>query len=51
MDRIKQIYQSLSKTEIRYLKNYLTAFHNKGKNKSLELINILEKNENFNTVN
>lgn len=43
MDRIKQLYQSLSKTELRYLKNYLTAFHNKGKNKSLELIRILGK--------
>ena len=47
MDRIKQVYQSLSKSEIRYLKSYLTAFHNKGKNKSLELIKVLDKNPNI----
>ena len=43
MDKIKKIFNSLSKTELRYLKNYLTAFHNKGKNKALELITVLEK--------
>ncbi|MEL7339412.1 MAG: hypothetical protein AAGM67_02920, partial [Bacteroidota bacterium] len=39
----KKIYASFSKTEVRYLKNYLTAFHNKGRNKSLELIELIEK--------
>lgn len=43
MDRVKKIFQSLSKTELRYLKNYLTAFHSKGKNKALEMLEILEK--------
>lgn len=43
MDRIRQIYQSLSRTETRYVKRYLTAFHSKGVNKSLELLKILEK--------
>lgn len=43
MDRIKKVFQSLSKTELRYLKSYLTAFHNKGKNKALEMIEALEK--------
>ncbi|MCB0845242.1 MAG: hypothetical protein KDE26_18460, partial [Bacteroidetes bacterium] len=44
MDRIKKIFQSFSKTEVRYLKNYLTAFHNRGKNKALEMIEILDEN-------
>ena len=43
MERIKKIFQSFSKTEVRYLKNYLTAFHSRGKNKALEMIEILEK--------
>ena len=44
MDRIRQLYHIFSKTEIRYLKQYLDAFHAKGANKSLELIEVLEKN-------
>ncbi|MEL6627344.1 MAG: hypothetical protein AAFO96_20325 [Bacteroidota bacterium] len=44
MDRIRQLYQVFSKTEVRYLKQYLDAFHAKGANKSLELIEILDKN-------
>ncbi|MEL7535002.1 MAG: hypothetical protein AAFN10_27110 [Bacteroidota bacterium] len=47
MDRVKKIFASLSKTEIRYLKNYLTAFHNKGSNKSLELIELIEKHPHW----
>ncbi|MEM7658408.1 MAG: hypothetical protein AAF399_19935 [Bacteroidota bacterium] len=43
MDRIRDIYQSFSKSEVRYLKNYLIAFHTKGENKSLALIELLEK--------
>lgn len=43
MDRIKKIFFSFSKTEVRYLKQYLVAFHSKGSNKSLELIELLEK--------
>lgn len=42
MDRIRKVFQSLSKTELRYLKSYLAAFHNKGKNKALEMIEVLE---------
>lgn len=44
MERIKQIFHSLSKTELRYLKNYLSAFHTKGPNKALAIIKQLEKN-------
>ena len=44
MNRIKKIFQSLSKTEIRYLKSHLTAFHNKGTNKALLMVRLLEKN-------
>jgi hypothetical protein len=47
VDRIKKIFFSLSKTEIRYLKHFLTAFHSKGSNKSLELIELLEKKPNL----
>jgi hypothetical protein len=42
VDRIRKVFQSLSKTEQRYLKSYLAAFHNKGKNKALEMIEVLE---------
>ncbi|MDX2249967.1 MAG: hypothetical protein SF052_24495 [Bacteroidia bacterium] len=43
MDRIKKIFFSLSPTEVRYLKSYLTAFHARGKNRALEMIEILEE--------
>lgn len=43
MERIKDILQTLSKTEKRYLKSYLEAFHSKGENKSLQLIKLIEK--------
>ncbi|MEM6261440.1 MAG: hypothetical protein AAGI38_02955 [Bacteroidota bacterium] len=44
MDRIRKLFQTFSRTEKRYLKSYLTAFHTKGENKSLELVSLLEKN-------
>ncbi|GAB4403525.1 MAG: hypothetical protein OHK0039_02820 [Bacteroidia bacterium] len=42
MDKLKQVFLSLSRTEIRYLKNYLSAFHNKGTNKALEFVELME---------
>lgn len=47
MDRIREIFQSLSKTEIRYLKSYLSAFHNRGSNKALEMVELIEKSPDF----
>ncbi|MEZ4826176.1 MAG: hypothetical protein R3C61_07755 [Bacteroidia bacterium] len=47
MDRIKKIFHSLSPTEVRYLKSYLTAFHNRGKNRALDMIEILEQNQDM----
>ena len=44
MDRIKNILQTLSKTEKRYVKSYLEAFHGKGDNKALQLIKLIENN-------
>ncbi|MEM6804781.1 MAG: hypothetical protein AAF696_25510, partial [Bacteroidota bacterium] len=38
------MFSSLSKQELRYLKNFLNAFHSKGSNKALALIELLEKN-------
>lgn len=43
MDRLKSLYRSFSKSEARGFKNYLEAFHTKGKNKPLELIKLIEK--------
>lgn len=43
MDRIRDIYRALSRTEVRNLKKYLSAFHSKGENKALTLIKHLEK--------
>ncbi|TAE57475.1 MAG: hypothetical protein EAZ89_03905 [Bacteroidetes bacterium] len=43
MDTIRKLYHSFSKSEVRYLRDYLNAFHHKGDNKSLELIAALEK--------
>jgi hypothetical protein len=43
MDRIRQLLQSFSKSEVKALKTYLSAFHTKGENKQLELINLIEK--------
>lgn len=45
MDRLRKLYHSLSKTEIRYLKSYLEAFHSKGENKALRLVELLESKE------
>jgi hypothetical protein len=43
MDRIKQIYQTLSKSEVKALKAFLEMIHSKGENKPLELILAIEK--------
>ena len=46
MERIRAVLHSMSKTEIRYLKQYLTAFNPKGEkhNRALEFIRLLEEN-------
>jgi tetratricopeptide (TPR) repeat protein len=43
MDRIKSLYTTLNKSEIKALKTYLSAFHSKGENKPLELLRLIEK--------
>jgi hypothetical protein len=43
MERIKSIYSSFSRYEQRTFKTYLTAFHNKGENKALTLVQMIEK--------
>ncbi len=45
MERLRKLYHSLSKTEVRYLKSYLEAFHSKGENKALKLVELLECKE------
>ena len=47
MDRLRKLYHSLSKAEIRYLKSYLEAFHSKGENKALRLIELLDCNKDI----
>ena len=42
MDALKQVFDSLSRTERRYLKSYLTAFHSRGHNRALELVELME---------
>ncbi|MEM9984739.1 MAG: hypothetical protein AAF804_06560, partial [Bacteroidota bacterium] len=42
MERIRSVFASLSRVELRLLKNYLTGFHKKGDNKALEIIHYLE---------
>lgn len=44
MEKIKRLLKALSPSEVRLLKQYLTAFHQKRKNKSLQLIELIEKN-------
>lgn len=44
MKRIRAIYNSLSRQEQRYLKSFLQAFHVKGSNKALALVQLLEQN-------
>lgn len=44
MERVKKIYHTLSKSEQRYLRTYLEAFHSKGENKALLLLDAIEKN-------
>lgn len=44
MDRIRKLYLSFTKAEARYLQKYLTAFHAKGRNRALELLEKLEAN-------
>lgn len=43
LERIQAIFTSLSKQELRYLKHFLNAFHGKGSNKALALVELLEK--------
>lgn len=43
MEKVKQIYQSFSKSEIRYFKNYLKAFQPNGENMALKLVKLIEK--------
>lgn len=43
MRRIRDLYATFSKTEKRYLKAFLEAFHTRGENQSLSLINLIEK--------
>ncbi|RMG58656.1 MAG: hypothetical protein D6722_23310, partial [Bacteroidetes bacterium] len=42
LDALKRVFKSLSRTERRYLKNYLAAFHSRGKNRALELVELME---------
>lgn len=43
MDRIKNLYGSFTRHEQRIFKNYLNAFHTKGENKQLILLELIEK--------
>lgn len=43
MDRIKDLYKNFSKSEARLFKTYLKAFHSKGENKPLDLLQLIEK--------
>ncbi|MEM1000505.1 MAG: hypothetical protein AAGN35_25860, partial [Bacteroidota bacterium] len=43
MDRIKALYGTFNKSEIKAFKTYLTAFHSKGENKPMELLRLMEK--------
>ncbi|MEL6253571.1 MAG: hypothetical protein AAFR87_16300 [Bacteroidota bacterium] len=43
MEKIQAIFTSLSRQELRYLKSFLNAFHGKGSNKALALVELLEK--------
>jgi hypothetical protein len=42
MDRLKSLYFSLSPSEKKSVRNYLEAFHQKGENKSLEFLKLLD---------
>lgn len=44
MEKIQNILQTLSKSEVKYLKHLITVFHGKGDNKLLALIQLIEKN-------
>ncbi len=43
MNRLRKLYASFTRAEIRYLKGILTALHHKGDNKALELVRLMEK--------
>ena len=43
MERIKSLLGTFSKAEVRILKKYLTAFHTKGENNPLKLIEMISK--------
>ena len=43
MDRVKLLYNHLKNSEKKALKTYLTAYHTKGQNKSLDLLKLIEK--------
>lgn len=47
MDRIRDLYSTLSKAETRHLKQYLTNTHSKGENKSLHLLQALDKHPDW----
>lgn len=47
LDRIRSLYHALTKSEVRYLKTYLKAFHVKGVNRALQLIEQLEKHPDW----
>ena len=42
MERIKALYATLKQPEKKFLITYLTAFHPKGENKTLELLELIE---------
>ena len=43
MEKVQNILQTLSKSEVKYLKQLITVFHGKGDNKLLALIQLIEK--------
>ncbi len=43
LEHIRRIYATMSKGEKRYLRNFLEAFHVKGENTALKLLEILDK--------
>jgi hypothetical protein len=48
MDRLKSLYFSLSPSEKKSVRNYLEAFHQKGENKSLEFLKLLDHHPDIN---
>ncbi len=48
MDRLKSLYFCLSPSEKKAIRNYLEAFHQKGENKSLEFLKLLDHQPDIN---